>query len=90
MSKMRIEHDKVADAAYVFIKDADERRTEKLDDDRLLDRDFGGRLVGIEFLNVSRGVRVHDLPCPKKHNEIEQLLDREGIQIRVPALAGMA
>ena len=59
---MDLTHDPKADAAYVTISSEGVARTGKLDQNRLVDYDVKGGIVGIEFLNVSRGVDLRDLP----------------------------
>ena len=63
---MRIEHDPRADAAYVTVgADVEAGQidaTERMGPDRHVDYDAEDRVLGYEFLNVSRGVDVSDLP----------------------------
>jgi uncharacterized protein YuzE len=58
--------DNEADAAYVTISGDDIARTAKLDENRIIDYDARGAVVGIELLNVSRGVDLRDLPYREK------------------------
>lgn len=59
---MKWEYDASADAGYVEISDQLVDRTERLDWDRMVDYDAEGRVLGYEFLNVSKGVDLSDLP----------------------------
>lgn len=65
MKPLRLEYDPAVDALAIdfpgFGPGASTRMV-RLDRDRALDYDAGGRLVSIELLNVSRGVNLHDLP----------------------------
>lgn len=60
---MQVRYDPEADAVYVDLQEAQGRvRTRRIDEQRLLDHDERGELVGIEFLFVSRGVNLEGLP----------------------------
>ena len=59
---IRLEVDPRADAAYALLRDGDVASTKKLDACRLLDRDADGEAIGIEFLHVSGGVDLTELP----------------------------
>lgn len=55
---MKIEYDKEADAAYIYlvedIGDGKAVRTIQLNDNIILDFDADGKLIGIEVLNASK------------------------------------
>lgn len=57
-----VEVDPSVDAAYVRLQDGVVARTQQLDGARLIDLDRSGEPLGVEFLNVSRGVRLEGLP----------------------------
>lgn len=57
-----LELDTNANAAYVRIADGAVASSRELDPQRVVDYDAAGQVVGIEFLGVSRGVALHDLP----------------------------
>ena len=59
---LRLEIDRVADAAYVALRNRPVKSTKELDSQRRVDYDEKGELVGIEFLAVSQGVDLSDLP----------------------------
>ena len=59
---MTVELDKQADAAHARLSDRPVASTKELDPQRIVDYDADGEIVGIEFLAVTRGVDVHDLP----------------------------
>lgn len=72
---MKVEIDKVANAAYVCVSDQPVDHTKRLDVNRFVDYDEAGEIVGIEFLNISKGVDLHDLP---HRGELSRLFeDRE-------------
>jgi uncharacterized protein YuzE len=60
--EMMLEYDPAADAVYVELSDRPVDHTDELDADRMVDYDAAGEVVGYEFLNVSRGVELRDLP----------------------------
>ncbi len=69
---MQVRYDPEADAVYVDLREAQGRvRTTRIDEQRLLDYDEEGMLVGVEFLFVSRGLHLDGLP---EAEYIEQLL----------------
>lgn len=76
---MRIEHDPKADTVYVHLREATEVFGEDLDADRGIDYDAEDRPVGVEFLNVSGGVDLADLP---KQQELARALAARHIRIR--------
>ena len=61
---MRFEYDEQANAVYVYLRPGEIRvaQTRALDSQRIVDYDEHGDPVGIEFLAVSRGVDLRDLP----------------------------
>ena len=58
----KLELDKKADAVYVRVSDAPVHATREIDEQRIVDYDDQGEIVGIEFLDVSHGVSLRDLP----------------------------
>jgi len=73
---MRIEHDKEADAIYIYLSDASYAYGKDLDYERRIDYDAEGNPIGIELLCVSTGVSTDDLP---KRAEVERALAGRGI-----------
>jgi uncharacterized protein YuzE len=59
---IRFEHDTVADAVYVRLATRPVARTGELDSQRTVDYDKRDEVIGIEFLAVSRGVDLRNLP----------------------------
>lgn len=59
---LRIEHDEQANALYVYLRDAPYAYGRSLDDARHIDYSADGSPIGVEFLNVSKGVNVDDVP----------------------------
>jgi uncharacterized protein YuzE len=53
-----------ADAIYVYLSDQPVAYTRELDDYRLIDYSADGAVVGIEFLAVSGGIDLGDIPLP--------------------------
>ncbi|MDP2672574.1 MAG: DUF2283 domain-containing protein [Nanoarchaeota archaeon] len=62
---MKIEYDKEADAAYVYldeeIKEGQVKKSEERTKDVILDFDEKGRLLGVEILNASKNLSKHVL-----------------------------
>jgi uncharacterized protein YuzE len=84
---MMLKYDQEADAAYVYvdgpIPEGGVDRTEDVSRrghyQRGIDYDASGRVLSYEFLNVSRGVDVADLP---HREELAALFDRvRGIRV---------
>lgn len=75
---MRIEHDKEANAIYVYMSDAGYHHGNELDPDRRVDYALDGSAIGIEFLNVSQGVDVRDLPS---EDQLVQELEKVGVKV---------
>ena len=51
---MKITIDKKANAMYIEVSDEKFAKNRKIDDETILDLDESGKIVGIEFLNVSK------------------------------------
>jgi uncharacterized protein YuzE len=62
VTAIKLELNRDVNAAYVVLSDDEVRKTKKLDQSRLLDLDAQGEVVGIEFLNISAGANLSDLP----------------------------
>lgn len=67
---LRLTIDSEADAAYVYITDRRVARSRTLDENRILDLDGDGEVRGIEFLNVSHGVDLENLPFPDQLSDL--------------------
>ncbi|MBI2850185.1 MAG: DUF2283 domain-containing protein [Chloroflexi bacterium] len=76
--KMKIEHDKKADAIYIYLSDAPYSYGKNLDTERRVDYDANGNPRGIELLCVSTGVNTDGLPNRAK---VEKLLSDSGIKV---------
>ena len=59
---MRIRHDPDADAVYVTFANEPSEYTQLIDDHRFVDYAGSGAIIGVEFLDVSAGIRVEGLP----------------------------
>ncbi|MBI2832116.1 MAG: DUF2283 domain-containing protein [Chloroflexi bacterium] len=66
---MRLEHDKVADAIYIYLTDAPYAYGEDLDTERRVDYDAAGKPRGIELLCVSHGLTWTTFPKVKRFPE---------------------
>jgi uncharacterized protein YuzE len=75
-----VTHDLEADAVYVYFREPGtlSARTEEVDEDRYVDYDESGALIGIELLGVSHGVQLDGLP---RAEEIAAQLVRLGITV---------
>jgi len=85
MSEMGFEpvvYDREADTLYVRLNDKTISFTTPLDDLRMLDRAADGTLVGVEFIDVSGGIDLHDLPFGP---ELERLIGASGYDIKIVA-----
>ena len=75
------EHDPRADAVYLRVGNTEWVRQHSLDDERVLDFDAHGALIGIELLCVSHGVDTAGIP---HQTEVERVLADHGILVRMP------
>jgi uncharacterized protein YuzE len=57
-----VDYSRAGDAAYVKLARRRIVRTEEIDDNRSVDYDKAGNVIGVEFLGVSEGVDLDDLP----------------------------
>jgi uncharacterized protein YuzE len=73
-----IEHDPDADAIYVHLAEGLSDRIVYLDDLRLVDVDANGTAVGVEFLHISGGINLANVP----HREIvEEMIAPFGFRV---------
>ena len=75
---LKFELDTDANAAYVRVSDQPVHDTRELDEQRILDYDAVGDLIGIEFLAIRQGVDLHDLPY---HDELARFFDEHHIPV---------
>lgn len=68
---MQLTYDEIADAAYVYFTQAPVSSTEELASGVLVDYDKDGVAVGVEFLDVSDGIDLSEVP---RRDEITSLL----------------
>ena len=59
---MQVQYDTEADALYVRLEAGEVARTRRLDSSRAVDYRADGAVVGVEFLSVSKGVRLEGVP----------------------------
>jgi len=76
--QLRIEHDVQANALYVYLRDAPYAYGKSLDDARHIDYGADDQPIGVEFLNVSRGVNVDDVP---EQRRIGRALEEYNIKV---------
>jgi uncharacterized protein YuzE len=62
VKKPKVQHDPQSDALYVELSDRPYARTEELDHRRNIDYDADGCAIGVEFLSVSKGVDLSEVP----------------------------
>jgi uncharacterized protein YuzE len=74
------EYNEEADAIYVWLTDAKTVRSAPLDDFRNLDFSADGAVVGVEFIDVSGGVDLEDIPHKQR---VEQLIGDLGLGIKI-------
>jgi uncharacterized protein YuzE len=74
--------DKDADALYVRLRDLQVASTHSVDDLRLIDYSEDRVVIGVEFLQISDGVDLSDLP---DRPQIERLIDESGLPVRIIA-----
>ncbi len=53
---MKITFDKEADAIYLELSSGDSASNKKIDNETIIDLDKEGKIIGIEFLNVSKRI----------------------------------
>ncbi|MPZ23931.1 MAG: DUF2283 domain-containing protein [Dehalococcoidia bacterium] len=80
IDNQRFAYDEEADAIYVYLRELSVTRTERLDDIRLIDYSDDGAVVGIEFLSVSEGIDLADIPFART---VEKLLGNSGYRFRI-------
>lgn len=59
---MELKHDKQADAIYIYLSDKPYSYGKDLDDERRVDYASDNTPIGVELLNVSKGVNLDGLP----------------------------
>ena len=69
--QMFVDYDQEADAIYIRIVEGDVARSVPLDDLRMIDYAADGAVLGIEFVDVSGGVDLHDVPFAE---QVEQAI----------------
>jgi uncharacterized protein YuzE len=71
-------YDESADAVYVYFTRQEVERTEELSDSVAVDYDRDGEPVGVEFLGVSEGIDLDDVP---RAEDIARLLEGHNFKI---------
>jgi uncharacterized protein YuzE len=76
---MKLEHDRRADAIYIWLRpDVEQAFGLHLDDSRYVDYGDDNLPIGIELLHVSQGVNLDDLP---EREAVGELLGRNKIKV---------
>lgn len=75
---MTFEHDEDADAIYIRLRETPYAFGHSLDDDRHIDFGPDEKPIGIEFLGVSHGVNLEDVP---EREAIAQLLQQHHVKV---------
>lgn len=75
-----ITYDEHADAMYVRVREGHSVRQAVLDDARIVDYSAHGEVLGVEFLNVSAGVRLADVPLARR---LSNLIEQSGLGVVV-------
>jgi uncharacterized protein YuzE len=78
VNKLTARYDPEADAAYVRLRVGKYDVTEELDHRRNVDYDAEGCVIGVEFLSVSDGIDLTDVP---RAAEIDAALRRAGLRV---------
>ena len=73
-------YDAEADALYVRFTDLPVGRSVSLDDLRMIDYSADGAVVGIEFIDVSGGIDLRDVPFGRR---VEELIHGYGKQFKI-------
>ena len=77
---MKVELDRLHDAAYFAFSAIASVRQVKMDNARIIDYAADGSVVGVEFISPSRGVNLAGVPHAA---EIEREVRRLGLPIRL-------
>jgi uncharacterized protein YuzE len=75
---IRLTYDREADAVYVYLSEKPYDHGKRLGNRRRIDYASDGTVVGIEFLYVSDGVDVSDLP---EQEQISRLLEEQNLKV---------
>ena len=75
-----VTYDAKADAVYVRFNTEKVSRTSVVDHLRMIDYSSDGAVIGIEFLEVSGGIDLRELPFSKR---VEQLLGESGHHFKI-------
>ncbi len=70
---MRYEYDPEVNALYIYLRELPYAFGKNLDNSRRIDYAADGQPIGIELLNVHRGVQLDRLP---ERNEVTRVLER--------------
>ena len=82
MDSDAVTYDQESDILYVRLRELPIAATDTTDDLRLIDYSEDRAVVGVEFLQVGSGIDLSDL---RDRHEIERLIDKSGLAIRIIA-----
>jgi len=77
-----VTYDRDADVLYVQLREGESARQQHLGDLRIIDLAEDGTVLGIEFIDVSGGVDLRDLPFAET---VERLIHDSGHPVRLLA-----
>lgn len=77
-----VTYDRDADVLYVQLSEGESARQQSLGDLRIIDLAADGTVLGIEFIDVSGGVDLRDLPFAET---VERLIHDSGHPVRLLA-----
>lgn len=80
MFRPHAEHDPEADAIYVYLGDGDSARSKTVDDLRIIDYSRDGKVIGVEFIGVTGGIDLSDLPF---QDQVERLINELDLGIKI-------
>ncbi len=75
---MHLTYDEAADAVYVYFTRNEVDRTDEVSSQVYVDYDANGDPVGIEFLDVSDGIDLNDIP---RRDDVARLLEGRDFRI---------
>ncbi len=70
---LHLTYDQGADAVYVYFSRNEIDHTDEITDQINVDYDAQGEPVGVEFLDVSDGIELNDVP---RRDDVAKLLDQ--------------
>ncbi len=75
---MELKHDLEAEAVYISFSSKPSAYGRELDDERRIDYAADNTPIGVELLNISKGVNLDSLP---RGDEISEVIEAKGIKV---------